>query len=164
MLSRFHIICAGFGLLILAACGFEPVYGTGKSATNLPNQIAVEVKQGRAAFELRERLQNRLGRAVADAPYYLSYTLTISEDDLIISSDEEITRYNLSGKAAYQVRNAGTGGMLFTDTVYANAAYSATSQTFPTRIAEQDAYTRLVQSLADQMAIRLGITAKDWAK
>lgn len=146
----------------LSACGFTPVYGPEKSATKLANNIEVEVQEGRYAFEFRERLQNRFGRAGEDARYQMSYNLMIEEEELVVNSDEEITRYNLTGSLKYLIKNRNTGQTVFEDGVTGIAAYSATAQTFPTRVAQQDANIRLVQSLAEQIATRLAITSEEW--
>ena len=56
-----------FGVLPLAACGFEPIYGVDKPANQIQGKINVEVSNGRNAFELRDRLNERLG-ASEDTP------------------------------------------------------------------------------------------------
>ena len=50
-----------FGILPLAACGFQPIYGVDKPANQIQGKISVEVFNGRNAFELRDRLNERLG-------------------------------------------------------------------------------------------------------
>ena len=48
------------GFLSLTACGFEPIYGVDKSANKIMGKIDIEVSNGRNAFELRDRLIERL--------------------------------------------------------------------------------------------------------
>jgi len=69
----------------------------------------------------------------------------------------------LQGHIDYLVIDRKTGSPVFQDQVQSNTAYSATSGTFPTDVAERDANTRLMRDLADKIAIRLSITAKDWS-
>jgi LPS-assembly lipoprotein len=149
--------------LPLTACGFEPVYKQGSLAAGLQGQIVVSVLEGRNGFELRERLEERLGFAQSDAKYSLKFTLSIKSEDLTVSSDAEITRFNLEGVSAFSVTDRTTGAIVFRDSVRSFTAYSATSETYPTRVAEQDANIRLAQSLAELITTRLSITAKDWA-
>lgn len=146
----------------LTACGFEPVYKQGGAAEKLNGKIGIEVQDGRYRFEYREALQSKLGKASVDAPYLLNYKLKISEDELVLTSAVEIARYNLSGVLTFNVIERGTDAIAFADTVRSSTAYSATSETFPTRAAEQDANIRLVRALADQTASRIAITADDW--
>lgn len=149
-------------LLPLAACGFEPVYGTDKPATQMLGQIQIQVVKGRNGFELRDRLIERLGSADTSAPYLLSYTSTVESEDLTISEDQDVTRYTLQGETKFRVIDIATKTVVYENSVLANTAYSATSGTFPTSIAERDANVRLSRTMADKIVTLLSITAKDW--
>lgn len=152
---------AGAGLL--SGCGFTPVYRQGGAASGLFNQIAVTPVEGRFGFELRERLIERLGAAAPDARYLLSFDLDIASRDLVVNEAADIIRYNLTGVAKFSVSGRTGDAVLFRDRVKSVTAYSATSDTYPTTVAERAANIRLVRSLADLMVTRLSITAQDWA-
>lgn len=51
---------------------------------------------------------------------------------------------------------------VFSDSVQAFTAYNATATAYATRVAEQDAYRRLVVTLADKIVTRMAISAEDW--
>ena len=59
------------GFLLLTACGFEPIYGVNKPANKIMGKIDIEVSNGRNAFELRDRLIERLGVLEGDPKYLL---------------------------------------------------------------------------------------------
>ncbi len=161
LFSRRKILAlAGAGLL--AGCGFTPVYKSGSAAQNLHGQIAIDLVKGRNGFELRERLEERLGFAAADAPYQLSFRLKTTETGLAVTKDEGTTRFNLTGIADFSIKELATGKTVFADQVKNITAYSATSETYPSRIAELDANVRLARALAEQIANRIAITAKGW--
>lgn len=151
-------------LLALPACGFQPVYRDGGPASALRNRIAIDVVKGRNGFELRERLEERLGTADADAPYVLSFALRIDESGVAVTEDEGTTRENLLGTAAFTIRRFDTGAIVFKDSVRNITAYSTTSETFPSQVAETDANVRLARALADQIAERIALTAGNWAR
>lgn len=150
-------------LTALAACGFQPVYRQGGAAVALRNQIAIDVVKGRNGFELREQLENRLGRANADAPYVLTFRLAIQESGLAVTEDEGTTRENLQGTVQFTVRRFDSGDIVFQDAVRNITAYSTTSETFPSAVARTDANVRLSRALADQIAERIAVTAGSWA-
>lgn len=150
--------------LVLAACGFEPVYKEGTAARNMLGQIAVEVQSGRYNFEFRDRLIERLGDAGSSAPYLLTYKRSASASDLVISETDDITRFVLDGTADYQIIERSSQKILSEGQVSANTAYSAIAGTYPTQVAKEDANIRLAQALAEQIVSRLAITAKDWLK
>lgn len=147
----------------VSACGFEPVYKQGTTASDLQGQIEIDLVKGRNGFELREELENKLGRAVSMAPYVLTFKLTTSETGLAVTEDEGTTRTNLNGVAAFTVRRKDTGTVIYRDSVRNVTAYGTTSATFPAAVARGDANTRLAKALAVQIAERIAITSDGWA-
>ncbi|MCP5075515.1 MAG: hypothetical protein GY947_19765 [Rhodobacteraceae bacterium] len=146
----------------VGACGFEPVYKTGSAANDLRGKIAIDLVRGRNGFELRERLEERLGRAADSAPYVLTFKLKVTQTGLAVTADEGTTRFNLTGVVDFTIRNSASGEIVLQDQVKNFTAFSSTAATYPTRVAELDANVRLAQALAEQMATRIAITAKDW--
>ncbi|MCP5087343.1 MAG: hypothetical protein GY952_11135 [Rhodobacteraceae bacterium] len=157
-------LLAGSAALLLWGCGFEPVYKKGSAASELRGKIAIDVVRGRNGFELRERLEERLGRAGEAAPYVLTFKLDVTQTGLAVTADEGTTRYNLTGVVKYTIRNSATGIIVFEDQAKNFTAFSSTTETYPTRVAELDANVRLAQALAEQIAARIAVTAKGWHK
>ena len=149
------------GFLSLAACGFEPIYGVDKPANKIMGKIDVEVSNGRNAFELRDRLIERLGALESDPTYLLKYSSSINSKNLTISKDNDVTRYILQGETNFNLIDLASKKVIYTNTVVSNTAYSATAGTYPTAIAERDANVRLSRDLADKIITLLLITAKD---
>ncbi len=123
-------------------------------------QIALGNFDGLQGFQMREQLETRLGIAT-EARYQLEVLLNIDRKGLAITQDGSITRYNLSGKADFTVRRFGAD-IVLSDSVEAFTAYNATASAYATRVAEQDAYRRLVVSLANKIVTRMAISAEDW--
>ncbi len=147
----------------VAACGFEPVYKQGSTASDLQGQIAIDLVKGRNGFELRQQLEDRLGRAELGAPYALTFKLTITESGLAVTEDEGTTRTNLIGTAAFTVRRKDTQAIVFEDSVRNITAFGSTSETYPSSVAERDANVRLAKALANQIAQRIAISSNGWA-
>lgn len=162
LFNRRFFICGG-GVTIVSGCGFKPVYRTETAAAKITGMIRVQNKNGRTAFEFRDHLESRLGVIVNHATYYLTYVLTIKENDLLVVSNVEIMRYNLIGAIEYSLIKISTNEIIFQDHVTNTTSYSANSKTYSTHIAEQAAYVRLAHTLGDQIYMRLSITAKDWS-
>ena len=147
--------------LALAACGFEPVYGPGSAASRLDGAITVAQIDGPMGFVARKRLTERLGTADR-ARFRVDVEIEVDSDGLAISQTNQITRYNLTGTATYNVVSLAAGLPVETGTARAFAAYSATASPFATRVAEKDARARLAVSLADQIASQIAATADRW--
>ena len=148
------------GFAALGACGFEPVYGTSGAASGLRGSILVDEPTNRQQFQLTEQLEQRLGRA-PDPQYGLSVKLTVREEGLAISGSNDITRYNVLGKADFVLRDMISGTPVYSDTVNTFTAYSASSQPVATLSAERDATARLMIALADMIVTKQQINAGD---
>ena len=149
--------------LALAACGLAPVYGPGGSAEGLQNSIRVADPTDKLGFDLVERLEEQLGRPTA-ARFELTYTIETEPVGVGVTSDGAITRYNLVGSITYTLTNRVTGASLTEGRVDSFTSYSATGSTVAGLEAEDDARTRLMRLLADQIVARLLATSGSWLK
>jgi len=138
----------------LAACGFAPAYAPQGAATRLLGAILVQDPTDKNAFDLVERLEQRFGRPETEL-YDLTYTITTEAVGVGITVDNEITRYNLKGVVEYSLIERATGVLVSGGRVNSFTAYSATGSTVAGLAAEEDAATRLMHILADQITTRL---------
>lgn len=142
----------------LAACGFEPVYGTGGSAENLRGSILVDEPATLDGFNLVAQLEQRLGRAQAPT-LGMSVKITVSEEGLAISDTNNIERYNVLGRVEYALRDLRTNEQVYSSSVNTFTAYSASAQSVATLAAERDANARLMIALADKISSDLLINS-----
>ena len=156
LFSRVLIVC-----ILVAGCGFTPVYGPGGAAEGLRNEISYAAPRDFDGFALIQALEDRLGTAAA-ARYRLTATILIEEDEVGVSPEQEITRFNLLGDVSFTLTDIASDVVLTRGRVTSLTGYSATGTTVATRSAEQDARERLMVILADQITARLLATATDW--
>ena len=162
-MSSFNRRTLILSLAALSACGFTPAYGPAGTANTLRGNIEVDAPDTQNAFNFVRRLEERLGQPQAPQ-YTLSYTLSLSEDDLAITPEQAITRYNVLGSADYSVRDVGSGAVVHSGNVSSFTSYSATGTTVSTLSAKRDSYARLMIVLADQITTRLIATSGSWAQ
>ncbi len=145
-------------VVALAACGFQPVHGTGGKGKALYGKVRVDAPDGVSSYLLVRRLEEQLGRSNTPA-YRLSVVLETGIQGQAITASGNITYYSVVGTADYTLRNIGD------DTVVANGrvdnftGYSATGTTAESLAAQRDAGERLMIILADQIARELYVTA-----
>lgn len=140
--------------VLLAACGFAPAYGPGGSAGKLTETVWVQDPTDKNAFDLVERLEERLGRP-ENIRFDLAYTITTETVGVGITTDNKITRYNLKGVVDYTLTERASGARVTGGRVQSFTAYSATGSTVAGLAAEEDAGLRLMRILADQIVARL---------
>ena len=141
------------GLLSLGACGFAPVHGTGSGADALQNQVSLTTPDTVIGFRTRARLEDRLGFATAPA-YRLTVTLNVTQDNVAITEEGDITRITLPGQATFTLSTL-SGATVSTGTASSFTSYSTTGTTVATRAAANDARDRLAIILADQIVAQL---------
>lgn len=140
--------------LPLAGCGFAPVYGTNGAGGALRGRIAYRAPNTPEGFRLRTRLEDRLGR-VEQGDYLLTVQMEISEVVVVISSAQDINRFNLPGKATWTLTEPGNDTPLAQGVAETFTAYSAFGTTVATREAQVDARDRLAIALADMIVTDL---------
>jgi LPS-assembly lipoprotein len=140
--------------LALAACGFTPAYAPGGGADRLLGTIWVQDPTDKNGFDLVERLEERLGRPEA-IRYDLTYTITTEAVGVGITTENQITRYNLKGVVDWTLTDRTNGARVAGGRVQNFTAYSATGSTVAGLAAEEDAAFRLMRILADQITARL---------
>jgi LPS-assembly lipoprotein len=140
--------------LALAACGFTPAYAPGGGADRLLGTIWVQDPTDKNGFDLVERLEERLGRPEA-IRYDLTYTITTEAVGVGITTENQITRYNLKGVVDWTLTDRSSGARVAGGRVQNFTAYSATGSTVAGLAAEEDAAFRLMRILADQITARL---------
>ncbi|MFO1164206.1 MAG: LPS assembly lipoprotein LptE [Paracoccus sp. (in: a-proteobacteria)] len=153
--SRRGILAGGLaGALVLAACGFSPVYGPGGTGGKLFGQIRAADPSTPDEYTFAGRIAERLGPDQA-ARFALAYKLRIAVVPQAITLDEVTTRYSLNGTADFVLTEAASGQEVTRGQVSTFTSYSTTGTTIATMSAEQDAHDRLARMLADQVVTRL---------
>ena len=148
--------------LSLGACGFKPLYAVGTTPDGVNTymtQVFVEPIPGRQGVHLRNQLMDALtpeGTPSA-AAYRLSIKLEDVKEGLAIQENTQITRYNYSLIAKYELRDSVSGEVLDHGTTRAIAAYNVVDSQFATQSAERDAQERAAREVGEDIRLRLGL-------
>ena len=159
VLSRRMLILAP---LTLAACGFTPALGPNGDAAGLQGSIRAANPADKNAFDLVERLEERIGRPET-ARFDLGYTVTTRAIGVGITPENAITRYNLTGVVDWTLTERATAQRVAGGRVENFTSYSATGSTVAGLAAEEDAAYRLMRILADQIVSRLIASSRAWS-
>lgn len=145
LFNRRHMLAA---FAALAGCGFTPVYGPNGTGRALYGRVAFRAPATVEGFRLRARLEDRLGR-VERGVYLLTVDLSVEEVALVITTAQDVNRYNLPGRARWVLTPDGSDQPVAQGEVNTFTAYSAFGTTVATREAQDDARDRLALALAD---------------
>jgi len=142
--------------LLLAGCGFHPLYG-GRLEPQMAS-VYVEPIEERDGYELRTRLIDLLHTdgQQAGKRYFLKVILNESAQGIALQNDATITRYNNTLDAKYVLSDA-QGTALFTGTQTELASYNVVNSPYATLTAAQDSSKRAAQQMAERIQLDLGV-------
>ena len=151
-------------LPLLAACGFEPLYGqptaTGQRVEQQLADVAIDNLPDRRGQQLRLLLSDRFYGTTAPAPtarYRLAVTYTASKQDLGIARDDSATRSRLNLTASYKLIDATSKEPLLEGKERAFVSYNILTGPYATLAAEENAYDRGLVQLADLLTNRVAL-------
>lgn len=153
-----QILAVGL-LVVLAGCGFRPLYWKGSGATSAEmGAIKIDPISDRSGQILRNHLLDKLNPIGSPtAPRYtLKVKLTEAKRELAIRVDEVATRANLTFNAAYTLVDPG-GRILNSGTARATASYNILRDDFATISSEKNARARGMIVLSQEIQTRIEI-------
>lgn len=153
-------------LLLLGACGLQPLYSGGGRGPVAATLAGVEVApiEGRAGWLVRTELEDRLGPRTTAARYRLQVTLDDRLEGLGVRADDAVTRERRTLRARFQLVDATTGTVLLDDTRGADAGIDVVGSQYATVAAEQTALERLAEDVSGQIVARVAIFARNQAR
>jgi len=146
-------------LLALGGCGFRPLHASGGGAGHEAlAQVRIDLIADRRGQQLRNALLDRFNpRGQAPAPRYrLSVALQSRQIDTAIRRDETTRTVRFEVDAVYSLIALASSTVVQSGTSRAATTYSVFTSEFATLSAENDAQTRALRALADDLALRIG--------
>jgi LPS-assembly lipoprotein len=142
-------------LLILAGCGFRPMYGN-QLAPQL-SAIFVAPIADRNGYELRNQLIDLLHSdgTKAGKHYILNVSLNEAAQGIALQNDATITRYNQTMTVHYVLTDAA-GKVLTQGDQTDLSAYNVAASPYATVVAAQDSSRRAAQDIAERIHLDLG--------
>lgn len=143
--------------LMLAACGFTPIYGqTGEGAVGTKlSRISLSTPDDRLGYRLREQLEDALGRNPGQpAQWHLETEVVQSRIPLGRRIDDTATRYQLTVSAKWTLTPAA-GGEPVKGQSTATTTYAAADQPYAAIVAQQDGEDRAAADLAQLIRLDL---------
>lgn len=146
-------------VVLLAACGFQPLYGGGKRGPAAAELASINVQPiaDRSGQILRNHLFDRLtpyGRPARPA-YILHIDLSDSLEGVAVRKSEFPTRTTMRMSASYRLISAETGLTVFSGSSAIDGGYNILDSEFATLAAEQNVRERVLRELALDIESRL---------
>jgi len=154
--------------LLLAACGFTPMYGSGAgslgvSATAGLDQVDIALIPDESGVYLRNLLIDQFYQdGYPSSPTHsLQITdLEETESGLDITVDSETTRKQIRISAKVELIDHETGGIVLDRDMSALTSYNVLGSQFATRVSERDAREAALGDLARQIETQVALYFK----
>ena len=162
-LSLRHKFAALALCVVLAGCGFHPMYGSATAPAMA--SIFVEPIAERDGFEMRSSLISYLqsdGLETGKA-YHLKIVLSESPQGIALQNDATITRYNNPITARYTLTDA-QGNVLLSGSETEMSAYNVVQSPYATLVASQDSSKRAALDIAERIRLDLGVWFRQQGK
>lgn len=152
-------LLAVISALLLAACGFQPLYEAGGSSAAMQADLAsVEVGPipDRLGQVMRNRLTSRLN-AAGTPDYRLDVALEQSSEAFSVRPDTATTQEQLTMVATMRLTSIDTGEAVIEESLRARTAFDLVLSDFATASQREDAAERLALELAERIHRRLAL-------
>ncbi len=155
--AGYRLVGTALALLgLLAACGFQPLYGS-KSGTILApdsplNRVNIALIEDREGQILRNYLIDRF-QPDGSGRYVLVTSLTVVEEDLGVAEDSTTTRSRIVVNAGFSLTY---GENTHEFTARSAGSFSTVQSDYGTLVARQNATERSLRDIADEAKVRIG--------
>lgn len=154
-----------FSVLLLAACGFTPMYasgGNGDAAASLSN-VEIATIPDEEGVALRNALIDRFyqnGYPTSPAYKLIIAPINELERDLDITVESEATRKQIKLSTTLTLVENASGDSVLNRTLTAITSYNVSPTQFSTRVSEGDAREAALSDLARQIEMQVSLYFK----
>lgn len=146
--------------LLLAACGFQPLYGTrhdGSSTSHALASVTIAEQSTRLGQLIRNELLSTMAPAgqQAGAAYTLELLPRAAEEVTIQAFDTGVLRRSFRVDVDFRLTDAGSGAELYTGRTFSQASYDRTGTPFANLQARTTAEERAAKEVGADIATRL---------
>lgn len=162
-------LLAILSLLILAACGFSPMYGSGAtgsdglSAAQGLDQIDIALIPDESGVYVRNILIDQFYQnGYPSSPRFSLIVAPIAEQRafLDVTADSESTRRQISVSTSFQLVDLGSSKTVLQRSASAISSYNVLGSQFTTRVSENDAREAALADLARQIELQVALYLK----
>lgn len=162
-------LLAALSLLLVAACGFTPLYGSGNtgssglSATQGLDQVDIDLIPDEEGVYVRNILIDQFYRGGYPSSPRFRLSVTPIQEQIVyldITVDSESTRRQITVRSTLQLIDLSTGETVLNRAVSAISSYNVIGSQFTTRVSENDAREGALADLARQIETQVALYLK----
>lgn len=157
----YRLPALALALMLVAACGFRPLYGGGAEAGAVQALATIEIDRipRRIGQILRNDLLDHLNPngPPAHPAYRLKVNVVKTTSPLDIRTDATITRFNVSLEADFVLIDLESGETVYSATTRTVGSYDVIRSDFATLVAEDDTTRRVTREISVEIKTLLAV-------
>ncbi len=167
-MSSFKVAAAALAMLTLAACGYEPLYGSSRGVETAAELATIRIDP------IKERLGQLLRNQLLDTltpmgepskpAYRLLVEVTENKLELAVRKSELATRANMVFIANYRLTRIGSEAPILNRSSTISASYNLLNNDFANLSSEADARERGTRELSQDIARQLSLYFRSQTK
>jgi len=143
--------------LSVTACGFQPLYGTSPTGSNVATElsaVAIDEQDTRLGQLIRNDLLSTMS-GTNGTRYRLQLMALDGTKTMIENDNEDTRRFNYRVNAAYRLIDRNTGQELSSGKTFSQVSYDRTTSDFSNVQAETNAMERAAKEVGNDIRTRL---------
>ncbi len=153
------LLCCG---LLLAGCGYRPLYASDQNATSLAADLAgvgIAPIPDRMGYLVRTRLLNQVNPfgQRQSLVYRLEITLNEERIALAVQDDRTATRFDIRVLATARLIHIQSDRVVFEAASRSSASYNVVTSDFATLVTARDAEDRVADQLSEEIALKVSL-------
>lgn len=157
MARRVRLLAMVAAALALGGCGFTPLYGSEGGVGPALSSVSISAPDGRAAFLVREQLEDALARDRGEtAKYRLNFTVEQIRFPRGLRVNNIATGYELDLTVHYSLFDSATGQLVYAGDAPVQVSYNSADAPYAGITAQQNAEERAARQAA--VLIRLDLS------
>lgn len=157
-MSRAPAILLLVAALVLAGCGYHPLYGSSATNPGVAGKLAaisIAEPADRPSQLIRNELISSMQAGKGEERYLLNLTTTVQDNNVIAKKQPSVTREAILITTQFELVDRSNGAVLTKGTTFARVPFDVIRQPFADMQAQKDATERAAREIGADIRTRL---------
>ena len=161
ILSFNRLVILFFSVVMLASCGFQPLYDNNSLSGFVVNAPSVQNESSRIIYK---GLTNLLSSSATSENYIIDFVIDEQSEDIDIREDEKVLRKNIVISVKFYVKKEKDEEEVFRGESLISSAYNRVAEPYANYVNEQDTRSRILILIVQDMRRQLALFRKNQKK
>ena len=161
ILSFNRLVILFFSIVVLASCGFQPLYDNNSLSGFVVNAPGVQNESSRIIYK---GLTNVLSSSATSENYIIDFVIDEQSEDIDIREDEKVLRKNIVISVKFYVKKEKNDKEVFSGESIISSAFNRVAEPYANYVNEQDTRSRILILIVQDIRRQLALFRKNQVK